>query len=135
MAAINTARATARATAWSAAGPAAPDHRIDAEAPLVIDIDATLVSAHSDKESAEATYKRGFGFHPLCTFADHGPAGTGEPLAMLLRPDNAGSNTAADHKRVLIDALAQLPGDPSYRVGRKVLVRADAGGGTHKFLE
>jgi hypothetical protein len=66
---------------------------------LVIDIDATLVTAHSDKKSAAATYKRGFGFHPLCTFADHGPAGTGEPLAMLLRPGNAGSNTAARPQR------------------------------------
>lgn len=54
---------------------------------------------------------------------------------MLLLPGNAGSNTAADHKQVLIDALAQLPGDPGYRVGRKILVRADAGGGTHNFLE
>jgi hypothetical protein len=135
LAAINTARATGRAAAWSAAGPDAPDHGIDADAPLVIDIDATLVTAHSDKQQAAATYKRGFGFHPLCAFADHGQAGTGEPLAMLLRPGNAGSNTAADHKRVLIDALAQLPGDPAYRVGRKVLVRADAGGGTHDFLK
>jgi hypothetical protein len=135
LAAINTARATGRAAAWSAAGPDAPDHGIDADAPLVIDIDATLVTAHSDKQQAAATYKRGFGFHPLCAFADHGQAGTGEPLAMLLRPGNAGSNTAADHKQVLIDALAQLPGDPAYRVGRKVLVRADAGGGTHDFLK
>lgn len=135
LAAINTARATGRAVAWSAAGSDAPDHRIDADAPLVIDIDATLVTAHSDKQQAAATYKRGFGFHPLCAFADHGQSGTGEPLAMLLRPGNAGSNTAADHKHVLIDALAQVPGDPAYRVGRKVLVRADAGGGTHDFLK
>ena len=132
--AINTARRAVRAAAWSAAGPEAPNHGITAQAPLVIDIDATLVTAHSDKESAAPTYKRGFGFHPLCAFADHGAAGTGEPLAILLRPGNAGSNTAADHKQVLIDALAQLPGDPAYRVGRTVLVRADAGGGTHDFL-
>lgn len=133
--AINTARATARANAWTAAGEQAPDHGIDADAPLVIDIDATLVTAHSDKQQAAPTYKRGFGFHPLCAFADHGRSGTGESLAMLLRPGNAGANTAADHKQVLIDALAQLPGDPAYRVGRKVLVRADAGGGTHDFLK
>ncbi len=132
--AINAARRAVRAAAWSAAGSASPQHGINAQAPLVIDIDATLVTAHSEKESAAPTYKRGFGFHPLCAFADHGAAGTGEPLAILLRPGNAGSNTAADHKQVLIDALAQLPGDPTYRVGRTVLVRADAGGGTHEFL-
>jgi hypothetical protein len=118
-------RAAARNTAWAVAGDRSPDHGIDAEHPLVIDLDATLVTAHSDKESAAPTFKRGYGFHPLCAFVDHGATGTGEPLAILLRPGNAGSNTAADHKAVLADALAQLPWRPGYRVGRKVLVRAD----------
>src|SRR5918997_5237647 len=76
--AINTARAAARARVWELAGQHAPHAGIDAAAALVIDIDATLVTAHSDKESAAATYKRGFGFHPLCAFADHGNQGTGE---------------------------------------------------------
>lgn len=133
--AINSARASVRAVAWKAAGAQGPDHRIDAETPLIIDIDATLITAHSDKQHAAPTYKRGFGFHPLCAFADHGTGGTGEPLAVLLRPGNDGANTAADHKKVLADALAQLPGNPGYRVGRKVLVRTDAAGGTHQFLE
>ena len=52
----------------------------------------------------------GYGFHPLWAFVDHGPDGTGEPLAVLLRPGNAGSNTAADHIAVIRDALRQLPG-------------------------
>lgn len=134
LAAINTARATTRAKAWELAGEHAPDHRIDTDAPLIIDLDATLVTAHSDKQQAAATYKRGFGFHPLCAFADHGQAGTGEPLAILLRPGNAGANKAADHISVVKDALAQLPSQPGYRVGRKVLIRTDAGGGTHDFL-
>ena len=135
LAAIDSARADARAAAWAAAGDRAPGHRIDADDPLVIDLDATLVTAHSDKESAAPTFKRGYGFHPLCAFADHGPAGSGEPLAILLRPGNAGSNTAADHERVLADALAQLPSKPGYRVGRTVLVRTDTAGGTHEFID
>lgn len=92
------------------------------------------MDAHSDKEYASPTFKRGFGFHPLLAFADHGADGTGEPLAQLLRPGNAGANTAVDHKQVLAAALEQLPLRPGYRVGRKVLVRTDAGGGTHEFL-
>jgi hypothetical protein len=52
----------------------------------------------------------------------------------LLRPGNAGANTAADHKTVLADALAQLPGVTGYRAGKKILIRANAGGGTHEFL-
>ncbi|MFC7753003.1 IS1380 family transposase [Tsukamurella soli] len=135
LAAITDARAQARARAWNLAGDLSPDHGISDERPLVIDLDATLVTAHSDKQSAAPNFKRGFGFHPLCAFADHGTNGTGEPLAIVLRPGNAGSNTAADHITVLRAALAQLPGKPGYRVGRRVLVRADAGGGTHEFLD
>lgn len=133
--AINTARAAARSAAWKLAGDRAPDHGCDAEHPVIIDLDASLVGAHSEKESAAPTYKRGFGFHPLCAFVDHGPAGTGEPLAILLRPGNAGANTAADHTTVLAQALAQLPGEHGYRVGKKILVRTDAAGGTHDFLD
>ena len=73
LAAISTARAAARSSAWSLAGEQAPDHETDASRPLVIDVDATLVTAHSEKEQAAPTFKRGFGFHPLCAFLDHGP--------------------------------------------------------------
>ena len=97
LAAIDRARADARSRVWAAAGTGAPDHGVDARQPLVVDVDATLVTAHSEKEQARPTFKRGFGFHPLCAFVDHGAAGTGEPLAIALRPGNAGSNTAADH--------------------------------------
>lgn len=135
LAAIDAARGAARSSAWAAAGDRAPDHHADGQHPVVIDIDASLVSAHSDKESAAPTYKRGFGFHPLCAFVDHGPAGTGEPVAIVLRPGNAGANTAADHKRVLAQGLAQLPGEYGYRVGKAVLVRTDAAGATHEFLD
>jgi Transposase DDE domain group 1 len=95
-----------------------------------VDIDATIVTAHSEKIQAAPTWKKTFGFHPLTAFADHGPDGGGEPLAIMLRPGNAGSNTAADHIAVTRLALAQLP--PALR--RKVLIRADSGGGTHDFL-
>jgi hypothetical protein len=49
LAAVGSARATARAAAWSAGGQHAPDHGIDADHPLMIDLDATLVTAHSEK--------------------------------------------------------------------------------------
>jgi hypothetical protein len=131
--AINAARAAARRRAWDLAGKDAPDH---AAGPLVIDVDATLLTAHSDKEHAKPTFKRGYGFHPLVAFVDHGAAGTGEPLAVLLRPGNAGSNTAADHVTVVKDALRQLPGHrPATRPGRKVLIRTDGAGATHVFVE
>jgi hypothetical protein len=72
LAAIDTARAAARARAWTLAGDHAPNHGVDAGSPLVIDVDATLVTAHSDKEGAAATFKKGFGHHPLWAFLDHG---------------------------------------------------------------
>src|SRR5215210_4144892 len=125
LAAIDAARAAARSSAWSLAGQRAPDHGTDAAAPLVIDVDATLVTSHSEKEQAAPTFKRGFGFHPLCAFVDHGSEGTGEPLTVLLRRGNAGSNTVDDHITVIRDALAQLPGHGrgARRPGKNVLVR------------
>jgi hypothetical protein len=134
--AIDTARAAARHQAWKLAADHAPDHGSDAKHPLVIDLDATLVTSHSDKEKAAPTFKRGYGFHPLCAFVDHGPDGTGEAFAILLRPGNAGSNTATDHITVVKAALAQLPGQrPGQRHGRKVLIRIDGAGGTKALIE
>ena len=126
--AIRAARAAARERAWALAGDAAPG----ADGGLVtVNIDATIVTACSEKEKARPTWKKSFGFHPLAVFADHGPEGGGEPLAILLRAGNAGSNTAADHVEATRLALAQLPRD----LRRRVLIRADSGGGTHEFLD
>ena len=100
---------------------------------MIIDLDATLVTAHSDKEHAAPTFKKGYGFHPLCAFADHGSSGTGEPLVIMLRPGNAGSNTASDHQQVIAAALDQAGLGP--RPGRKVLIRIDGAGATHQTVE
>ncbi len=91
-----------------------------------------LVIAHSDKEDAAPTWKRTYGHHPLMAFVDHGPGGTGEPVAALLRPGNAGSNTATDHITTAQLALAQLPA--RFRRGRRTLIRTDSAGGTHDFV-
>ena len=57
-----------------AAGRSACPHAgIDAANPIVIDMDAMLVTPHSDKEGAAATFKRGDGHHPLRAFLGHGP--------------------------------------------------------------
>jgi hypothetical protein len=137
LAAIDAARATARRQAWARAGDQAPDHGADHRHPLLVDTDATLVTAHSDKEQAAPTFKRGYGHHPLTAFVDHGQAGTGEPVAMLLRAGNAGSNTAADHITVIRQALRQLPADNQrgHRSGRSVLIRIDGAGSTHELLD
>jgi Transposase DDE domain group 1 len=95
---------------------------------LVLDIDATIVVCHSDKEFATKTWKKTYGFHPLLCFLD----ATGEALAGILRPGKAGSNTAADHITVLDLALAQIP--DHLRHGEEVLVRCDSAGASHAFL-
>ncbi|MEU8227960.1 IS1380 family transposase, partial [Kribbella sp. NPDC048915] len=97
---------------------------------VIVDIDATLVTAHSDKEGAEPTFKRGFGFAPMCSFVDHGEHGTGETLALDLRPGKASPWNSADHVATLDAALAQLP---EQEVGQ-VLVRADTGACSKVFL-
>lgn len=121
--AIRAARARARACAWSLG--ARPGR-------LVLDFDSHLVEVHSEKERAAPNRKHGFGFHPLGCWLDE----TGEALAMLLRPGNAGANTAADHVTVLHEALAQLPADVCDRERDEpveILARADAAGATHAF--
>ena len=114
---IRAARAKARERAWEAG--ARPDR-------ITLDLDATIITAHSEKEQAAGTYKRTFGFHPLLCYLDE----TGEALAGLLRPGNAGSNTASDHFCVLELALEQIP---EADLDREILARADSGGATHAF--
>lgn len=115
---IAEARAAARAQAWAAGRD--PGF-------YVLDFDATLVISHSEKERAAPNYKRTFGFHPLLVFLD----ATGEALAGILRPGNAGSNTAADHVSLLDQALVQLPVDSDTT---EVVARADSGALSHGFV-
>jgi hypothetical protein len=93
---------------------------------LVIDMDATLITARSDKEGAAPTFKKGYGFHPLGAWL----ANTTESLAMLLRPGNAGSNTVADHISVLAAAIRQIPA----RFRSRLLVRVDGAGASHELI-
>ena len=93
---------------------------------LVIDLDATLITAHSDKEFAAPTFKKGYGFHPLGAWL----ANTAECLAMLLRPGNAGSNTFTDHAAVLTAAIRQIPA----RMRSRLLVRVDGAGASHELI-
>jgi len=94
---------------------------------VVIDMDATLVTARSGKDGAAPTWKKGYGFHPLGAWA----ANTRECLAMLLRPGNAGSNTFTDHQEVLAAAIGQVPA----RFRRKILVRVDGAGASHDLIK
>ncbi|AWT56435.1 MULTISPECIES: IS1380 family transposase [Mycolicibacterium] len=126
IAAIRRARAAARQHIWRRQRPLAGAHG----GQVIIDLDATLITAHSDKEQAAPTFKYGYGFHPMLAFVDHGADGSGEALAGLLRPGSAGSNNAADHISVLDAALAQLPDHER----AQVLVRTDTGGGVKDFL-
>ena len=123
--------AAARGRAWAAAGfdPAG----------LNLDADATLLVCHSEKELAAATFKASFGLHPLGFWIDE----THEPLAMISRPGNAGSNTAIDHIEVLERSINQLPeafrqghqhGDSAELVLRYLRIRADGAGATKAFL-
>lgn len=126
--AIRSARAEVRERVWKLAGTSSPD----STGQVIVDLDGVLVLAHSDKQDAAATWKKTYGHHPLMGFVDHGRGGTGEPVAALLRPGNAGSNTAADHIIATQLALAQLP--KRYRRGRSTLIRTDSAGGTHEFV-
>jgi hypothetical protein len=132
--AVARARAAAREVVWAQraelTGEPFPPARAAGRAlpGLVIDLDASIVVCHSEKEHAAPTFKKTFGYHPMLAFCDN----TGEFLAAALRRGNAGSNTAADHITVLDAALAQLP--DAHRHGTPILVRADTAGCTREFL-
>jgi Transposase DDE domain group 1 len=123
LAGLRAARAHARARAWQHG--AHPDGEL-----LLVDVDATLIDAHSDKEGAAGTFKHGFGFHPLLAFLDRGD-GTAEPLAGILREGNAAANTACDLVELADLALAQLP-----KAAREqpVLIRCDSAGASHQLV-
>jgi Transposase DDE domain group 1 len=118
--ALADAHARAREHVWAQTG--APER-------VTIEVDATLVGSHSEKEGAAGTYKGGYGFHPLMAYCDE----TGEALAAILRPGNAGSNTAADHIAVIQDALAQVPASMIETI--EILVRTDSAGATHEVMD
>jgi hypothetical protein len=130
---IARARAKARAHAWgliAATGAGFPWLSVAGKALdgwVVIDMDATLITARSDKQGAAPTWKKGYGFHPLGAWCRN----TRECLAMKLRPGNAGSNTFTDHKEVLADALKQVPS----RFRRKAMVRVDGAGASHDLIK
>jgi hypothetical protein len=90
-----------------------------------IRLDATVVTAHSDKELAEPDFK-GYGHHPIIAACDN----VAEPLAWMLRPGSAGSNTAADHLRLLGVAIAASP--PALR--RKLMITYDGAGASHALV-
>lgn len=116
---LRDARRQAREESWRRGG---------APSEIVLDFDATLVTAHSEKENAAPTFKRGFGFHPLTCYLDE----SGEALAAKLRAGNAGSNTVIDHVEVLEMAMEQLP-ESAWEMD--ILARADSSGATHGFLD
>jgi hypothetical protein len=118
--ALADAHARAREHVWSLTG--APER-------VTIEVDATLITSHSEKEGAAGTYKGGYGFHPILAYCDE----TGEALAAILRPGNAGSNTAADHIAVIQDALAQIPTELIETI--EIVVRADSAGATHELTD
>ena len=118
--ALRVARAAARARAWKLGAGLER---------ATIDLDATLIESHSDKEQAAGTYKRGYGFHPLLAYFDE----TGEAAAAGLRPGNAGANTAADQIEVAERALSQIPAQQIETI--ELLLRVDSAGATHDLLD
>ncbi|RNL56404.1 IS1380 family transposase, partial [Arthrobacter oryzae] len=128
-----------RSRAWEAAADRNPALMATALDPLIVDLDATLVTSHSDKEQAVGTYKGGYGFAPFIASVDYGAgSGGGEILAAVMRPGNAGANSADDHIKVFSQAIEQLPDDfydeHGELIGDKVLVRTDSAGASRKFL-
>lgn len=117
---LRAARKRARERAWELG--IAPDE-------VTLDLDATLVDSHSEKEGAAGNFKRGFGFHPMLAYFDE----SGEAAAGMLRPGNAGANTARDQIAVAEAALEQIPTERIDEI--EVLLRVDSAGATHELID
>jgi len=117
---LRSSHARARARVWKLLG---------APSELTIDVDATLIASHSEKDGAAGNFKGGYGFHPLLAYADQ----TGEALAGELRAGNAGSNTAADQIQVAEHAIGQIPEEHIEQI--ELLLRVDSAGATHALLD
>ena len=96
---------------------------------ITIDLDATLVASHSDKDGAAGNFEGGFGFHPLHAYLDE----TGEALAARLRSGNAGANTARDQIGVAEAALEHIPEEHVEAID--ILLWVDSAGATHDLLD
>ncbi len=95
--ALDGAHGRARGHVWKLAGP--PGR-------VTIDLDATLLTSRSEKDGAAGNYKGDYGFHPMLACCDQ----TRKARAAMLRPGNAGANSAADQLTVAEIALAQIQG-------------------------
>lgn len=128
---IDAARAAARAHLWSRLGDGVPESRyaggVSTGDTIVLRVDGTLTTAHSRKENADATFKKGFGFHSLGVWIDN----TRELAVLMPRAGNAGSNTAADLIEVLRQAIAQVPADRR----RDLLITCDGAGASHPLID
>ena len=123
--------AEARAVLWSRRRPlgGTPSSRDGGQ--VIVDIDATLVTAHSDKEGAEPTYKTSASGSRRCARSSTTASmAAARPWRWTCGPGKASPWNSADHIATLDDALAQLP-EPERG---QVLVRADTGGASKAFL-
>jgi hypothetical protein len=118
------AMAAARAHVWAG-------RRVRLCRLLCVDVDATLVTAHTDKELAAGNYRKGYGFHPIVCSLD----ATRETLAVLLRAGNAGANCADDLIGALTLGLAQLPAEAFDPQLHQLVVRMDSAGQSHEVVD
>lgn len=117
---LRAAHAQARAHAWELG--VRPER-------VTIDLDATLISAHSEKDGAAGNFKGGFGFQPMLAYLDE----SSEALAGTLRPGNAASHSAADQIAVAEDALDQIPREHIEEI--EILLRTDSAGAAHELVD
>jgi hypothetical protein len=117
---VREARARARSRAWELG--VRPER-------ATVDIDATLIGSHSEKDGAAGNFKGGYGFHPMMVYLDE----SSEALAAVLRPGNAGANTAADQIAAADLALAQIPVEHVEQI--EILLRGDTAAATHDLVD
>lgn len=118
--ALRAAHAKARAHAWELG--VKPER-------VTIDLDATLITAHSEKDGAAGNFKGGYGFAPMMAYCEE----SREALAGMLRPGNAGTHSARDQIAAAESALDQIP--PEHVQELEILLRTDSAGAAHELVD
>ncbi|MDP9696801.1 UNVERIFIED_ORG: hypothetical protein J2X79_004384 [Arthrobacter globiformis] len=129
-----------RARAWDAAGNRNPALRETPGHPLIIDLDATLVTSHSDKEKVAGTRIRAVTGSPRLS-----------PVSITARPTAPGKSSLSCCARAtraptapMTTSTCSKPPPPNWPAsfhdaegrldGKRILVRTDSAGASRKFL-
>lgn len=130
---MSRAMRTIRTRAWNALGDLNPTKTATRYDPLIIDVDVPRSTSTPPSRTTRRPTRAATASTPCTRSSTTAQDLSGQPLARLMRPGNAGANNADDHSTLIRSGYRALPGSKrGGNIGHKILVRTDGAGGTKK---